>query len=77
MDVNKLRRIPDPKAWLGGVCAGLAYSLKGPTWLVRLLFIIIGSMLVTPFCIPFVYLVVWVLMPKWDEVPADYTEICE
>jgi phage shock protein C len=66
----KLRRIKG-KHWLGGVCAGMGYWLRVPTWLLRLGWTIlllvygIGGI---------VYLLLWIFMPKWEAVPADYEE---
>ena len=66
----KLRRITG-KHWLGGVCAGMGYWLRVPTWLLRLAWTIlllvygIGGI---------VYLLLWIFMPRWEAVPADYEE---
>jgi phage shock protein PspC (stress-responsive transcriptional regulator) len=66
----KLRRIKG-KHWLGGVCAGMGYWLRAPTWLLRLVWTIlllvygIGGI---------VYLLLWIFMPRWEAVPADYEE---
>jgi phage shock protein PspC (stress-responsive transcriptional regulator) len=66
----KLRRIKG-KHWLGGVCAGMGYWLRVPTWLLRLGWTIlllvygIGGI---------VYLLLWIFMPSWEAVPADYEE---
>ncbi len=66
----KLRRIKG-KHWLGGVCAGVGYWLGVATWLVRLLWTVlilcygIGAL---------VYVLLWIFMPVWESVPADYEE---
>jgi phage shock protein PspC (stress-responsive transcriptional regulator) len=66
----KLRRIKG-KHWLGGVCAGMGYWLRVPTWLLRLGWTIlllvygIGGI---------VYVLLWIFMPRWEAVPADYEE---
>jgi phage shock protein C len=66
----KLRRIKG-KHWLGGVCAGMGYWLRVPTWLLRLAWTVlllvygIGGI---------VYLLLWIFMPRWEVVPADYEE---
>jgi phage shock protein C len=66
----KLRRIKG-KHWLGGVCAGMGYWLRVPTWLLRLgwtvLLLVYGIGGV-------VYLLLWIFMPSWEAVPADYEE---
>ena len=63
------RRLPR-KAWIGGVCAGAAYSLGVPTWLVRLIVTAMavfgaGSLIV-------VYLLLWVFLPSEPVTPPDY-----
>lgn len=68
--MRKLRRVVGQK-WVGGVCAGVAYWLGAPTWLVRLGWVVLG------FCygigvVPYVLL--WVFMPRWDETPEDYQQ---
>lgn len=58
---------------LGGVCAGLAYSLGVQTWILRfiLLLFICSGLGVLP------YLLIWALAPSWEETPKDYKELCE
>ncbi|KPJ85534.1 hypothetical protein AMJ57_02745 [Parcubacteria bacterium SG8_24] len=63
-------RITDPDAeWLGGVCAGLAYWIGCPTWIVRLVWFLVawfyGAGLL-------VYLLLWLFVPAKDSVPPDY-----
>ncbi len=66
----KLRRMRG-RHWLGGVCAGIGYWLRVPTWLVRLLWTVtafaygVGVVL---------YVLLWIFMPVWDQVPANYEE---
>ena len=68
---RKLRSVPNSK-WVGGVCGGIAYWLGCPAWLVRLVWVYaaifygVGGV---------VYILLWILMPKWDEIPADYQEV--
>jgi len=67
---RKLRRVK-AKRWLGGVCAGVGYWLGLPTWLVRLVWVLlllaygVGGLL---------YVLLWIFMPVWDRVPEDYDE---
>lgn len=70
---RKLRRVKGNKNhWLGGVCAGIAYWLGIPTWIVRLactvvtLFYGIGAL---------IYVLLWIFMPKWENEPENYKEI--
>jgi phage shock protein PspC (stress-responsive transcriptional regulator) len=70
---RKLKRITG-KECIGGVCAGVAYWLGLPTWIVRLvwawfvLFVGIGLVL---------YILMWIFMPKWKDTPDDYEEVAE
>jgi phage shock protein PspC (stress-responsive transcriptional regulator) len=64
----KLRRMPG-KHWLGGVCAGIGYWLGIPTWLIRLAW---ALLLLVYGLGGLVYILLWIFMPKWDAVPADY-----
>ncbi|HEY4486148.1 MAG TPA: PspC domain-containing protein [Candidatus Paceibacterota bacterium] len=57
----------------GGVCAGIAYWLGIRTWIVRLavfLFVLFGSGIGI-----FIYLTLWIFLPKWEKTPEDYEEI--
>lgn len=68
---RKLRKVVGRKA-IAGVCAGVAYWLGLPTWVVRLvwsaaaIFYGFGALL---------YLLLWIFMPKWEEVPLDYDRV--
>lgn len=63
------RRLPGP-GWLGGVCAGIAYSLAAPTWLVRLLWVLfsVGGF---GFCV-LLYFLLWIFVPADAFTPPDY-----
>jgi phage shock protein PspC (stress-responsive transcriptional regulator) len=70
--LKAFRRVRD-HGWLGGVCAGLGYSLGVPTWVLRLtvtvltFFYGIGAV---------AYLLLWVFMPQWPPgQPADYDQV--
>ncbi len=67
---RKLVRIL-PKKKLGGVCAGFAYWLGWPTWVVRAAWVVltlsVGTGLVA-------YIVLWIFMPATNELPPDYDE---
>lgn len=69
---NDLRRFPQ-KGILGGVSAGIAYHLKIKTWMVRLGWFLAIFILGFPL---FVYIGFWIFMPRDEETPADYEEIC-
>lgn len=67
---TKFKLIKD-RALIGGVCSGIAYFLGTNTWIVRLLFIIFSSFLLWP------YILVWILAPRFEKDPIDYSERCE
>ena len=60
-----------PKRMIAGVCAGFGYWLGWPTWLIRLILVLlvlsVGSGLLA-------YILLWIFMPSTDELPADYDE---
>lgn len=68
--LNGLHCIPQ-KSWIGGVCAGLAYWLGLPLWIVRLIwgvaFFIYGVGLIP-------YLLLWIFVPNAKSVPGDYVD---
>ncbi len=67
---RQLARIKQKKI-IGGVCAGFAYWLGLPTWLIRALLVILvisfGSGLLA-------YIILWIFMPVAGELPGDYYE---
>jgi phage shock protein PspC (stress-responsive transcriptional regulator) len=66
--VTRLRRITG-EGWIGGVCAGIGYWLGVPTWLVRLVWVVLI------FAYGFgvgIYLLLWIFMPRWPDTPPDY-----
>ena len=64
-----LRRLPGP-GWLGGVCAGIAYSLAVPTWLVRLIWVLF-TFAGFGVCI-LLYILLWLFLPAEPMTPPDY-----
>lgn len=60
--------------WIGGVCAGLAYWLGIPTWLVRLCWVGVSFFSGVGIII---YILLWIFTPEWDATPDDYEEITE
>ena len=69
--MSKLRKVAE-KRWIGGVCAGLAYYLGAPTWLVRLgwtlLVLSLGVGVLA-------YLLLWIFLPEWENMPKDFYEV--
>ncbi len=63
-----LRRVKG-KHWIGGVCAGIAYWMAVPAWIVRLVWTVmllmygVGGLL---------YILLWIFMPVWDPIPPDF-----
>lgn len=68
--IRNLKRVTE-HGWFGGVCSGLAYWTRTPTWLWRLgsavLFLCAGVGLVP-------YILLWIFMPKCEQTPVDYNE---
>jgi phage shock protein PspC (stress-responsive transcriptional regulator) len=66
---RKLRKMAASEAWVGGVCAGVAYWLGVPVWIVRL----IWAVLILGYGVGlFVYVLLWIFLPAWDCVPDDF-----
>jgi phage shock protein PspC (stress-responsive transcriptional regulator) len=66
----RLRRVKG-KHWIGGVCAGIGYWLAVPAWIVRLVWVLL--LLIYGFG-GLMYILLWIFMPVWDQVPEDYEE---
>ena len=69
--LRKLRCVTEEE-WIGGVCAGLAYWLGIPTWIVRLLWVFEFFIFGVGF---FAYILLWIFMPNWEETPGDYEDV--
>jgi phage shock protein PspC (stress-responsive transcriptional regulator) len=59
------------KRVLGGICAGFAYWLGWPTWVVRVLTVIVTLFTAVPIL---VYIVLWIFMPAASQLPSDYED---
>jgi phage shock protein PspC (stress-responsive transcriptional regulator) len=57
------------KGMFGGVCAGVAYRLGVPTWIVRLNWVLLSWFYGTGVL---AYLLLWIFVPNQDDVPSDY-----
>ena len=69
-ELKSLRRLPQ-KGMVGGVCAGLAYRIGMPTWLLRLslaLLVLLKGVGVG------IYLLLWIFLPRQDATPTDYRD---
>ena len=73
---NNLIRLTGPSI-LAGLCAGLAYYFKFPTWCIRLLFVALALCIPDASVIIFVYLILVIAIPKTYTTPSDYYDICE
>lgn len=71
LTARKLRKVTDDE-WIGGVCAGVAYWLGFPVWLVRLIWACAALFYGVGVGI---YILLWIFMPEWEETPADYQKI--
>ena len=69
---RKLRAVPYPESVFGGVCGGVAYFLGAPVWFIRL----VWAFIVLAYGIGvLLYVLLWIFMPKWEEVPEDYDTV--
>ena len=66
----RLMRIKQ-KRMLGGVCAGFGYWLGWPTWVIRVLLLVL---VLTAGTGVLVYIILWIFMPATDELPPDYDQ---
>ena len=67
---SKVGSHPTTKQTIAGICAGFAYKLGTPPWLVQVIWVVatlgLGG-------VPFIaYLILWMVMPKASESPEDY-----
>ena len=67
---RKLMKIK-PKKMIAGICAGFAYWLGWPTWIIRALLVAAVIFAGTGLLI---YIILWIFMPSADELPPDYDE---
>ena len=54
---------------IGGVCAGIAYWLGCPAWMVRLIWVIA---IFTFGAGTGIYILLWILVEKTEKTPIDY-----
>jgi len=59
------------KSWIGGVCAGVAYYLGLPLWVVRLVWGVAFFFYSVGF---WPYILLWIFVPNAGKVPDDYAE---
>jgi phage shock protein PspC (stress-responsive transcriptional regulator) len=68
---RRLRKVPGKKM-LFGVCAGCAYAIGVPVWLIRILWVL------TAFCGGFMailYFLFAIFLPKWEKTPENFQDI--
>lgn len=70
---REFRRAVGDRAYIYGVCAGFAYYAGLPTIMIRMIcaLIAIGAF---PYSI-FVYIGLWLTIPKWEIEPDDFARI--
>ncbi|MBI4992307.1 MAG: PspC domain-containing protein [Candidatus Harrisonbacteria bacterium] len=72
--MRKLRKVTDSRySWFSGVCAGVAYWMGFPTWIVRLVWFI--TYMVTGSEMAVLYIILWIFLPKWEKTPEDYLSV--
>ncbi len=71
---RKLRKIPFPECWLGGVLSGFAYYLGVPCWVLRLIFMVLCLLWLPDVLVP-LYILFWIFLPKWDKAPEDFLSV--
>jgi phage shock protein PspC (stress-responsive transcriptional regulator) len=70
--MSKFRRANEHASFMG-VCAGLAYTMKMPVWVIRLL--VVFSVLFLGFGV-LAYILVGLFAPQWEHDPADFEQVC-
>lgn len=68
---RKIRKIKEYK-WIAGICAGAAYWLGIPVWIIRIMWLC--SVLFYGFGTG-VYILLFIFLPKWDKTPTDFKKI--
>ncbi len=71
-NITNLKRIPE-KGIVAGICAGIAYHLGSPLWVVRLVTAVL--FITRAHFIPALYILLWIFVPKMEKAPADFDVI--
>ncbi|HVT75060.1 MAG TPA: PspC domain-containing protein [Candidatus Paceibacterota bacterium] len=71
MHHRKFRKMKDHRA-VSGVCAGLAYWIGAPVWMVRLVWVASVLFWGTGGGI---YLLLAIFMPTWEKDPEDFDQV--
>lgn len=72
MNLSNFKCIDPSQRVLGGVCAGLAFWLGIPTWIVRVVWAILGLYYGVAVL---VYIVFWISLPEWEQTPQGYDRL--
>ncbi|MBI5306549.1 PspC domain-containing protein [Candidatus Wolfebacteria bacterium] len=72
--INKKLRIIPEEGWLGGVCAGFAYYLGLPIWIVRMLWVLLSFWMGWGIIL---YILFWIFIPETEKTPEDYHKITD
>ncbi len=68
--MKQFRLIPE-EGMVGGVCAGIAYRLNLPLWLIRICW---AGLVLCAGTGVLLYLALWFFVPDADRVPRDFTK---
>lgn len=68
---RKLRRVREVK-WIAGICAGVAYWLGAPVWVIRLLWVILAFSTTGTGVLLYIVLLV---LPEWKKIPEDFDQV--
>lgn len=71
-NIAKYRR-GNKTAFLGGVGAGMAYWLKRPLWVVRMVLFFLLLLFSRETLI--LYILLWIFAPQWKEDPLDFEKV--
>ncbi len=71
---RKLRKVDalSKHSWLGGVCAGIAYWISLPVWVVRLIWFLFIWLYGTG---AIAYILLCIFLPTWSELPDDFYKV--
>lgn len=58
-----------------GVCGGFAYFIGVPTWIIRVLVVVL--VLSSVGGVGLGYFLLGIFVPKWEQDPEDYEDVCE
>ena len=73
-DTKPVKKVPFEKNKVfAGVCAGVSYATGIEVWIIRAI-CLIAFFALTPGPVIIGYIVAALVLPEWDELPADYSD---